>query len=57
MSAGKIASAVADGGDELSQKLGACDAEYFASGEAIADRLFEYIKQKADEIILPVKTA
>lgn len=43
--------ALAAVGDEAG--LGACDTEYFASGEDIAGRLFEYIKSHAGDVTLP----
>ena len=38
------------GSDEMEQALGTCDQRYFASGEPIADRLFDWIKANRTRI-------
>jgi hypothetical protein len=42
--------ALADGSDEMLERLGACDSEYYANDEDLAGRLFEFVKRHRDEV-------
>jgi hypothetical protein len=45
-----VEEAVATDNDERDEKLDACDQQYFASGENIADMLFEFVRTNKDSI-------
>jgi hypothetical protein len=47
-----VADAIDSADDDVQEALSSCDAHYFASGEAIADRLFEWIGANQEAISL-----